>query len=331
MVLRGDFDFAGQQVLDRVVAAVVPELQPSALRAGGDSEQLVAEADAEQRNLADQFADVFNRVAHGGGVGGAVRQEQHLRLQRQRVFGGRGRREDGDAHVVRRQPAQDVVLDSEVEGDHVELAFFVPFVTFARGDFRGVVLPVQPFPDAGAFDRFRFGERGAVHMEPRFLAAFGAQHHGEAAGVHSGDAGAAVPFEVVGKRLRRLVVGGGVQFMDDQSVQKQSAGFDILRIASVISDFRRSEGDELPGVGRIGHNLLIAGHSGVEYRFADRIPGSAEAPAPEDGAVGQRQEGGPLAPLFPVIHIAAPYEYAFNIPFRTGLFNMPFRRYFPYN
>ena len=48
--------------------------------------------------------------------------------------------------------------------------------------------------------------------------------------------------------------------------------------------------DDLPGIGRIGEDLLIAGHGGIEADLADRRFRSAPKPcAFEQGAVGQHQ------------------------------------------
>src|SRR3954447_9731100 len=56
VVLRGDLDLAGRQVLDRVVAAAMAEGQLEGLQADGAAEQLVAEADAPHRLDADDLA-----------------------------------------------------------------------------------------------------------------------------------------------------------------------------------------------------------------------------------------------------------------------------------
>src|SRR5690349_20745504 len=55
VVLRGDGDAAGADVLYRVVGAAMPEAQLEGLQAGGPREQLVAEADAEHGLLAQQL------------------------------------------------------------------------------------------------------------------------------------------------------------------------------------------------------------------------------------------------------------------------------------
>src|SRR6516162_2250567 len=53
---------------------------------------------------------------------------------------------------------------------------------------------------------------------------------------------------------------------------------------------RKGEGNDLPGIGRIGENLLIAGHRGVEADLAHGIAGGAEAEPFEYGAVGKDKE-----------------------------------------
>ena len=55
---------------------------------------------------------------------------------------------------------------------------------------------------------------------------------------------------------------------------------------------RESEGDELPGVGGIGEDFLVAGHRGVEADLADRLAFRAEAEALQHGPVGKHEERG---------------------------------------
>ena len=78
VVLRGDVDPARLQVLDRVVGAAVAEGQLVGLEADGAAEQLVAEADAEDRPLADQLADGLDDVAERRRVAGAVGEEDDV-------------------------------------------------------------------------------------------------------------------------------------------------------------------------------------------------------------------------------------------------------------
>ena len=54
----------------------------------------------------------------------------------------------------------------------------------------------------------------------------------------------------------------------------------ILNIAANIADMRKGEVDDLLGIGRVRHHLLITGHRGVETDFANRRALCAKAFAP---------------------------------------------------
>src|SRR5262245_17335502 len=53
---------------------------------------------------------------------------------------------------------------------------------------------------------------------------------------------------------------------------------------------RERERDDLPGIGRVGEDLLVARHRGVEADLADRMSGRAQPEAFQDGPVGQHQK-----------------------------------------
>jgi len=67
---------------------------------------------------------------------------------------------------------------------------------------------------------------------------------------------------------------------------------DIVGVRTDIADMREGEGDDLPGKARVGHDLLIAGHRGVEAHLAYRSPFRAKAPPPCDFAIGEHQNAG---------------------------------------
>ena len=68
--------------------------------------------------------------------------------------------------------------------------------------------------------------------------------------------------------------------------------FDVFLVGADIADVGEREGDDLPGIGGISEDLLVAGHRGVEADFPDRMPARTEAGAFEHGTVGQHQDGG---------------------------------------
>ena len=64
-------------------------------------------------------------------------------------------------------------------------------------------------------------------------------------------------------------------------------------IGADVADMGEGEGDDLPGIGRVGQRLLIAGHAGVEAHLGRLARGvGAEAAAPEHRAVAEHEAGG---------------------------------------
>ena len=66
VVLGSDLDLPGLKVHDRLVIAVVPELEFCGLPAERLPDHLVPEADPEHRDLADELADRSDQVFHRG-------------------------------------------------------------------------------------------------------------------------------------------------------------------------------------------------------------------------------------------------------------------------
>ena len=54
------------------------------------------------------------------GIAGAVREKHAVGLEREHVFGGSERRHDGHFAARVHQPAQNILFDAEIVGDHVE-------------------------------------------------------------------------------------------------------------------------------------------------------------------------------------------------------------------
>jgi hypothetical protein len=93
--------------------------------------------------------------------------------------------------------------------------------------------------------------------------------------------------------LRRAVVGRlGHVLLDDQAARGGRDRLDVLGVGADIADVGEGEGDDLPGIGRVGQRLLVAGHAGVEADLAHLGRLGAEAAAPEDGAVGEHHAAG---------------------------------------
>src|SRR5260370_887850 len=111
MVLRGDKYLSGRKIAHGMVAAAMAVRELHGFAPKGEAEELVAEADAEDRHAAvGQVAQRRDRVAHGRRIAGAVREEHAVgrELPHPRAPGGGG--DDGHATVVLHEQAQDVAL-----------------------------------------------------------------------------------------------------------------------------------------------------------------------------------------------------------------------------
>ena len=121
VVLAGDLDPAGRLVAHRVVGAVVAERELVGVGAEREPEDLVAEADAEHRHLADQPAhDRRRRRSTAAGSPGPFERKtpsgSRASTSAAGVDAGTTSTRQPDADEV----AQDRALDAEVVGDHAE-------------------------------------------------------------------------------------------------------------------------------------------------------------------------------------------------------------------
>ena len=100
-----------------VVCTSVPEGELERPQAESEADELVAEADAEERRAAEEVADGLHRAVELRRVAGAVADEHHRRLELEHGFGVPRARNDHDLDARLGQPANDRVLAAEVEQD----------------------------------------------------------------------------------------------------------------------------------------------------------------------------------------------------------------------
>ena len=80
VVMRRDLDLARVQLLHRMIATVMPELELERFAAERKTRKLMAEADAEDRLAPHEAADVIYCVGAWLGIAGAVREKDAVRL-----------------------------------------------------------------------------------------------------------------------------------------------------------------------------------------------------------------------------------------------------------
>ena len=281
-------------------------------RPEGERQHLVAEADAEDRDLGllQHLPDHRHRILAGRRrVARTVREEQPLGPVREHLLGGRSRRQHGHVAAGGGEAAQDVALGAVVDRDHPPpralaplVAFgpgpahLVPAVALGAGDVLGEVHALEPGEGARARQQVVEVEVAVRRMADRHVRrALQPDRPRQPAGVDAADPDPPAP-----RQPRRELAGGaparrlGRVPLHHHAGGERILGLVVLGVHPDVADVREGEGDDLPGVGGIGHDLLVAGHRGVEAELADRDPGGAEAAAPEDLAVGQRDAGGRL-------------------------------------
>ncbi len=186
-----------------------------------------------------------------------------------------------------------LALGAVVDGDHFELRRgllavaaaelprrFVPVIGLAAGHVLGEVHAVEAGPALGFGDQRRDVEHAVFRMHDDAVRRTAvADPLGERPGVDAGDGGqlmrAQPGIEMLGRAPVRGLRNVGGQH---RAARRRRHGLDIFRIGAGIADMREGEGDDLPGVRGIGHDLLIAGHRGVEADLAP--PPCLPAPRP---------------------------------------------------
>src|SRR6478609_10241794 len=102
MILAGDEDLAGPEVLHRMVPPPVPVEEFGGPAAEGEPQQLVPQADPEGGDpRLRQLADVLARVGDSRRIAGPIGEEKSLRLEGADLGGGGRRRHHDDLAAMR--------------------------------------------------------------------------------------------------------------------------------------------------------------------------------------------------------------------------------------
>ena len=316
VVHRHDLDLAGGEVLHRMVGAVVTLMHLLGLGAERQRQHLVAEADAEDRHvLLDQRLDGRHGVIAGRRrIAGAVRQEDAIGIVGEDVLGAGRRRHQDHPGAFAGHPTQDVALGAVVDGDDgvarlglggvagiPDPGLLVPDHRFGARSLLGEIEADKAAPGGGA--RLQGVD---IELAVRLVRDHGvhgtlfADQRGEGAGVDArqGDDTAVLEpgIEVAGGAIVRRL---GHIGPEDRADRAGRIGRDqillVLVIGADIADMREGEGDDLPRIGGIGEDLLIAGEGGVEAHLALDRAGGAETETVNDRPVCQHQNCGRLA------------------------------------
>ena len=286
VVLAGDLDPAGGGALHGDVAAVMAERHLEGAAAQSQGEQLMAEADAEHRHPADERAQRPDRGSGHRGVSGAVAEEHSVGIGGQHLFGRSAGRHDGHGGDLA-QALQDGGLDAQVVGHHPAGARS-RCVGLRRGHLADQIDSVGARLGLGGGP-----QRGLVGGAERAGHGAGvADVAGEPAGVDPGDAGHAVEAQIGVERAGGAPAARAAgQVAHDHAPAAGPGRLAVGGVDAVVADVGIGEGDDLPGVGRIGHHLLVAAHHGVEHHLArGDVGGSSDGLPLEHLSVAQHEQ-----------------------------------------
>ena len=122
VVLCGNFNFLGGQVLHGMIRAVMTELKFEGFAAKSETAELMAEADAKDGHAAEELLDVFDSVADWLRIAWTIREEDAVRLEIHNVLGRRLRRDNPHIAVVIDEQPQYILLDAKIIGRHAKFA-----------------------------------------------------------------------------------------------------------------------------------------------------------------------------------------------------------------
>src|SRR5271166_4331130 len=265
----------------------------------------MSKADPEDRHLPHHAADVVLRVSHRLRITRPIGQKDPIGLHGQNIFCTRGRRNHGHAARLTDQPSQDVLLDAIVVGHNAIFGCTVfhphnlsrliganalfPLINARGGDFLRQVEAVHLWNGARLGHQFLGVEFEGRNYSAHHAVRTEVAHQGS--GVDLRQDRNFVAFEIFfGDLLRSPVRADARKLAHNQALDVRACRLVVLGIRAVISDLGIGENYDLPGVGRIGKDFLIAGDGSIKNDFAVTFAFGAEAFAAEDSTVFQRKD-----------------------------------------
>ena len=285
VVLARDFEFSRHEVLHRVVGTAVSELHLEGPGAVGQRNQLVTHADSEDGQFAAELLHQFDHRRHVLGVAGSVRKHQSVGMKGHDLLHGGVIRHDGHVAPYAVQQTDDVVLDTAVNGHDVVLVV---------GDTRHPALAAAHARNhvvrRDVFTQFAHGLlAGSRNVgDEHLLCSFVADDARQGTGVHAPDSRNVVLLEDFVERLRITEIRRRVVVLaHDHAADGRRFGLVVLVGHTVVADQRVGHHDHLIRVRRIGHDLLIPHHRGIEDDLVDGLAVGTETVSVELAAVLQ--------------------------------------------
>ncbi len=274
VVLGGDVNEAGLDIANRMVAAAMTELEFVRVAAERAGEDLVAEADAHNRHVADETFGCFDEVVEQLGVARARRHQDAIGLPVEQLSSGHSGRVGHDVATASFEQPQDVVLEPEVADQDA-----VPF-TADSGAWDGLVPGVRRRGRHTAYEVGGCIRRQFLQPRERLLGALldGDDPHHDAPRpdapryrprVDAADTDDALGRqELVQRHVAVRVAGRVAMIADHESRNPNAPRFEVMPVDPIVADERVRRDDDLSRVRRVRQDLLVSGHGRVEHDLA---------------------------------------------------------------
>src|SRR5215472_18464938 len=115
-----------------MIRAVMAEFQLKGFATEGKPAYLMAQANSEDRHLADQLAGVFDSQAHWFRIARTVGEKDPVRFEAKNFFCRSGRGNHPDFAVMIDEQPQNVLLDSVIESRNAMPLVFCLLARFAH-------------------------------------------------------------------------------------------------------------------------------------------------------------------------------------------------------
>src|SRR5713226_726761 len=98
-----------------MIRAMMAEFQLEGFASKSEAAELMPETNSKDRYLPDELADVFDGIADGLRIAGAIRKKNAVGLQGEDILGGSLRGHNPYVAVVIHEQSQNVLLDAVIE------------------------------------------------------------------------------------------------------------------------------------------------------------------------------------------------------------------------
>ncbi|CAB4917423.1 unannotated protein [freshwater metagenome] len=281
-------------------------------------EDLVAEADAEQRQLSFEYLPCQRdtRVCRGR-VSRAVGQEHTVRVQFENLLDAGVRRHHVHADTALGEHSWSVGLDAEIDCHDGESSVAGRFdgVPGTGGHLAGEIRAEHGLLTGHLLEHLFRGAKGVAREHSRPHRTARTQVPNQGTRVDSGDADDVLRLELVLQRSGRAPARRPARWIsNDVTGDPDLVGIlgtgrlAVLLVPAGVTDLRSRGHHDLAVVARIGQRLLVSGHTGAEDGFAERASLGPERGAAERPAVLQNKNcaahavSSLVSPVKPSVH-----------------------------